>query len=369
MKAVMINLFLLLLLLVACDDPNLEEPAIEDLGMVGVMGFDYEDEENVRVTVTLPQPRHDAEEQEQIYSTVVKLPHQAIMDVSTLTEKVLTTTQLRVVLFSEEFARRVGVRKLIENLYRDPHVGTNVYIAVVKGSVEEMLNGEYNDKPEINNYLNELLTPRIMTAFNPFTTIHDFIFRNTDNVSDPSVPYLEIIGGDSVKITHVALFRGDKMVDKIDPEEAKLIGAMKKRKKLPDFAIMIPGEEQEEEMLILKFVETRYDVKANGDLNNPEIYVHLYIRGSIVDYDGFRDLSDVDTRQNIEDKISEQLEHKLIMVIERLQELQVDPFGLGESFRIKEPYNWSKERWNESFSRAEITTHIEVRIISTGTIK
>jgi spore germination protein len=340
--------------------------------MIGIMGFDYVDSENVKVSVTLPQPSLEAEEPVQKFSTVAKMPHQAIMDVSTLTEKTLTPAQLRVLLFSEEYARKEGLRNIIENLYRDPHVGTNIFIAVVKGTVEDILKGEYEDKLEINHYLIELLTPRTITAFSPFTTIHDFIYRNTDEVSDPSAPYIERVEADSLKITKVALFKNDKMVDTLDPEEAKLIEAMKKHKKLPDFAITFPvseGARQNEEMLILKFVNTRYHLKVNGDLKKPKLFIYLYVRGSVVDYDGKKDLANQEERIEIEKKLEKQLENKVIMVVRELQNLGIDPVGFGESFRIRNANDWSKEKWMAAFKQADITTHVETRIISTGTIR
>ncbi|MEB1810177.1 MAG: Ger(x)C family spore germination protein, partial [Bacillaceae bacterium] len=116
-------------LLFGCDDPNVQKPVIEDLGMIGVMGFDYVDDERMKVNISLPQPQHDAEEQVQSFSTVVRMPHQSVMDISTLTEKVLSPLQLRVLLFSEEYATKVGIWKVLENLYRDPQVGTNIFIA------------------------------------------------------------------------------------------------------------------------------------------------------------------------------------------------------------------------------------------------
>ncbi|WP_157800875.1 Ger(x)C family spore germination protein [Bacillus solitudinis] len=365
-------LVLTMMVLFGCQTPELEDPVIEDLGMVGVIGFDYVDDEDVKVTVTLPQPNQDAQEAYQKFTTVVKMPHQAIMDMSTLSEKVLTFAQLRVVLFSEEYARKIGVWKVLENLYRDPRVGTNVYIAIVKGNVEEILGGDYKDKPEINIYLHELLTPRPMMAFSPITTLHYFINRKTDEVSEPSVPYLEKVDERSIKITKTAIFKSDKLVDTIDPEEAKLFEGLKKKKVLPDIAIMLPGEKtakQEEAMVILKFVENRFHSKVNGDLENPEIYVHLYVRGSIVDYGGQRNLDSVKERKEIEQKIGKQLEDKVIKIMKNFQDIGIDPAGIGEQFRLQNSKEWSKEKWNEAFKNAKITVHVEARIISSGTIR
>ncbi|WP_216829313.1 Ger(x)C family spore germination protein [Alkalihalobacterium elongatum] len=371
MKLVSRGVLLLLIgLLLGCDDPNIQKPVIEDLGMIGVMGFDYVDDERVKVVVTLPQPQHDAKEQVQSYSTIVRMPHQSVMDISTLTEKVLSPLQLRVILFSEEYARKVGVWKALENLYRDPQVGTNIFIAVVKGSTEDIIKRDYKDKPEINVYLNELLKPRVMTAFSPFTTIHYFINKQTDEVADPSTPYLELVNENSLKITKVALFSGDKMIATLDPEEAKLVQAMKRRRNLPDISVMIPGVNKgdKEEMAILKFVATKFGIEANDDLSEPELFLHFYIRGSIVDYDGARDLANLEERRELENKISNRLEERVIKTVKQFQELGVDPAGFGEHFRIKAPREWDKEKWSEIFKQTDITTHVEIRIISTGTI-
>jgi spore germination protein len=220
-------------------------------------------------------------------------------------------------------------------------IGANIFIAVTKGTAEELLKGQYKDKQEINIYLTELLTPKTLTAFSPFTTLRDFIYRSTDEVSDPSVPYLEKVNENSIKITKVALFENDKMVDALNPEESKLVEAMKKRKKLPDLSVMIPpsagSKEKNDEMLILKFVGTKYHTKVNGDLNNPEIFVYMYISGSIVDYDGERKLDDLETRKEVEKRPGEHLEDKIIMTVMKFQKLGIDPVGFGDPFRIRMP--------------------------------
>ncbi|MDT8860657.1 Ger(x)C family spore germination protein [Alkalihalobacillus sp. MEB130] len=358
-----------LLVLIGCSDPNLEHPVIEDLGMVGVMGFDYVDQESVKISLTLPQPSQDAAEQVQQFSSTVNLPHEAMMDISTLTEKTLTPAQLRVLLFSEEFARKRGLMKIIENLYRDPQVGSNIFVAVTKGNAEDILTGEYKDKPEINIYLTELLTPRTMTAFSPFTTIHDFINRNTDEVSDPATPYIEQVNG-SIKITQVALFNDDKMVDTISPEEAKLFEAMKGKKDLPPITFTIPSADgNSQEQFIMKFTTTRVDPQVNGDLSNPEIFIYLYVRGIVVDYDGSRYLSEPANRTDVEGEADKFLEQHVLRTVALFQEQGIDPIGFGDYFRLQNAKGWSKEKWIEAFKQAEITTHVETRIVSTGTIK
>ncbi|AST92476.1 MULTISPECIES: Ger(x)C family spore germination protein [Sutcliffiella] len=363
MKPKLLIAFLLLPIVVSCQNPNVEYPVIEDLGMVGIMGFDYVDERQVKVTMTLSPTREEEKEKVQQGTSTVEVPHQAVLEMSTISEKILSLAQLRVLLFSEEYAAKVGIWETIEHLYRDPNVGANVFVAVISGSAEEALSLPYEDKPEINVYLNELLTPRIAVAFNPFTTIHDFIYRLTDNISDPTTPYLEVINENSLKITRVALFKGDKFISTISPEEAKLVEALKKRRNIPDMSISL-----NEGVTTLRFVKTRILIETNGDLQNLTISTNLFVNGSVIDYEGHKKLDTLQNQVELEQKVSEQLNEQLRKVIKHFQELEIDPIGLGEKVKVRNSSNWTKENWNKVLKDAEIKTNVKVTIVSPGTI-
>ncbi|UOE94492.1 Ger(x)C family spore germination protein [Alkalihalobacillus sp. LMS39] len=360
-------IFIFFFIMSACS-PEIDKPVIEDLGMVGVLGFDYVDDEKMKVTVTFPQPQKDAEEKTQRYSAEVTLPHEAILEVSSMSEKVLSTSQLRVVLFSEEYAREVGLWRALHSLYRDPQIGTNVFVAVVKGTAEEFLMKEYKDKPEINVYLNEMLRPKAEETFNPYSTIHHFIFRAKDDVSDPTAPYLEIVD-DTIKLTSVALFKDEKMVDTITPEEGKLVEAFKKRKRVPNIKVELTEEDGSTSTLLLMFVESRFNVKGNTDMANPKMFLHLYVRGMIEDYNGEHDLGVKSERKKVEKQVEEALEANVMKLVTKFQKHKTDSAGFGESFRIANAKEWDKEKWRDVFAQTEMTTHVEVTIVSTGSTK
>ncbi|WP_176483710.1 Ger(x)C family spore germination protein [Bacillus sp. FJAT-45066] len=349
-------------LLFGCNDPSVEYPVIEDLGMVGIMGFDYVDEKHAKVTVTLSPSRE--EESSQMGTAIVEVPHQAVLEVSTQSDKLLSLAQLRVILFSEEYATKIGIFEMLEHLYRDPLVGSNVLIAVVKGSVEDILSQPYNNNPEINIYFNELLTPRTIVTFNPFSTVHSFINKYTDQISDPITPYLELIE-DSVKITKVALFKGDKLIRAITPEEAKLIEGLKKRKKIPDMSVNY----QDDKIAVLRFVNTDFKLVTNSDLENLTIHLNLNVKGSLVDYEGTMKFDKVQHQIEIEQKINEELNNNLETVIQLFQELEIDPLSLGKKVYIKNAKNWSKEEWNKAFKNANVVVDVQTTIVSPGTIR
>lgn len=366
-------LFLSVIFIIGCSPFDLEEDIVtlEHYGMVGVLGFDLTDEGGTKMTVSIPQYNEEAEQLTQTFTVEGRLPHETIIRFSSRSEKILTFDQLRTVLFSEDFAREKGLGVILKTLYRDPSIGTNVRIGVVKGSVEELLNKKYSAHPETSNYLRQLLKPRTATAFNPFTSLHDFIFRMTDQISDPSTPYLEIVK-DSVDITKVAIFEEDKMIDTVVPEDAKIVEGMKHRKRIPDIVELIkevnPDTNKDEDvMVILKFVDAQYDTTSNGNSEDPKIHAHLYIRGIINNYEGYYNLEKMSERKELEKKIEDQIEGRMAELIKTFQEQRVDPLGLGYTFRFRyKGGDWEKELWKDIFNRAEVTVNSKVTIVSTG---
>lgn len=220
MRKRLVVMVLALLITAGCA-PEIEAPTLEDMGMIGVMGFDYVDGHRMKVTVSMPMPTQGAKEKTQVFTAISKLPSESLISLSTKTERTMVFSQLRVVLVGEELARKSGLQKIVIDLYRNPAVGDNVFIAVVKQTAEEVISGKYPDKPEINSYLNNLLRPRRETAFEPFTPLHDYIFTSTNEVSDPSLPYLEKRGGEIV-VSNVAVFKGHKMIGKLTEREGKI---------------------------------------------------------------------------------------------------------------------------------------------------
>jgi spore germination protein len=358
-----------------------EIPSLEDLGMVGVMAFDYVDEKKMKITVSVPQPSEDATEKTQFYSTEVAMVHQAIVALSAQSERTLSTAQLRVILFGEELARKEGVKDIIKHLYRDPAVGDNVFIAITKGSAEELMKAKYPDKPQINQFLNDLLHPRESTAFNPFTTVHDFIYDLTNEVSDPLAPYLEQ-KEKTVEISKIALFNHEKMVGTISPEEAKIVQGLQNVVQIPSFLSIIHQAEEEKNKekrnkeenkptrILIDFVKTKFKVTSNGDLNEPELDIKIYLRGSIVEYTGDKtNFENSETLNSIQTVVEKELEKNLEKLLKKFKDLSIDPIALSESLRRKYRGEWSKEKGLRALKKAKVNYHTELEIISTGTIR
>jgi spore germination protein len=366
-----IKYLILLSLLSGCGTDGIQQASIENYGLVGIVGYDLETSDNnqYKVTVALPQSHPEAEELTQVFTVIDKEPYEAMLEIARKTEKALDFSQLRVILFSEDLVREKGILGIMERLYRDPNIGANVYIGVTKGPPEEVIKGDYKDKPQIILYLHDLMEPHLEATFRPFTTIHDFIYEATDRTSDPKVPYLEKIEG-TIDISHVALFENDKMVDLLKPDEGKYMQAMARAKRLPSIGFNIQEKSGDEPYVALDLINSRSKIKSNGDLENPMVNIRLKLDGMAMSYTGEQNLEEANSRKIVEDAIGKRVEEECLKLIKKLQELKVDPVRFSESFRSRVSGDWSEDEWrNVIYPKVTFEVEATIEITSTGILE
>ncbi|MFY0520730.1 Ger(x)C family spore germination protein [Lysinibacillus sp. UGB7] len=363
-----LSISVFLVLLVGCSEKEIKVP-LEDVGMVGIMAFDYIDEDKTQLTVAIPQYSPQAEQNTQIFSVATDLVSNGIVEIEKLSDKKIVFNQLRVVLVNEELARNGDVRKLIQHLYRNAEVGNKVLIAVVKERGEEMLRYKYPDKPNINFYLNDLLQPSINTAFNPNTNIHDFMYEITNPVMDPILPFIDK-NNDKIEIKGVAVFKGNTMFEVIKPEEALIIQAIQGRKNLAPLDINM-NQGHGEEKLMIDLIENSVKIKSNKNMKSPKLTIKLKIKGTLSEYKGEREnvLNTTDRLAVLENDVNKALEKDIKKFFDKLNDIKVDPSGLSEYFRMYHHGKWTKDNTREIISKLEVDVQVKTSIISTGTLK
>ena len=349
---------------------EIERPSLEDMAFIGVIGFDYINEKDVKVSVSTPVPSR-SKEKTQVYSTVATVMSEAMLKMSTKAERTMSLSQLRVILFNEEYARKVGIRKVVLDLYRNPSVGENAFVAIVKGSTEDLIRASYQNKPELNTYLNDLLRPRVETAFSSFTSIQDSVYMMTNEVSDMNLPYL-VKEDDDIQITKVALFKDDKMIGSVSQREGKLIQALLGRKRLPRMSFEFQeqsGEGSKTEQVVLDFVWSKSKVRSNGNLDHPMISMKLELRGMLVGYTGSKDLKSNKELNQLKKQLESEIKKETQKLLQRLQKEGVDPASLEEGLRQKYYGKWTRPIAMELYQKAAFNITINMEIVGYGTIK
>lgn len=357
-----------LILLAGCTTKEVRVP-LEDVGMVGIVGFDYIDEKTMKLSIAIPQYSPQAQKNTEVFSVTTDLASKGIIDIEALSDKKITFNQLRVILIDEEFAKKGNLQKTIRHLYRNPQAANRVLIAIVKGgSTEDMIKADYPDKPNLNFYLNDLLKPTINTAFNPNTNIHDFVYTLTNPVFDPIMPVVEK-KEEKIEITSVALFKDKNMLDTISAEEAVLIQDLQGKNKLASLSLEL-NQGHGAERLVFNVVKSKVNIKSNKSIDSPKLTISLDYKGTLVEYRGARDSNLYSSAglTKIEKDVDKHIKNEVDQFLAKLKEHKIDPIGLSENFRKYYQGKWTKEMTEEIMSKLQVDVEVNMSIISTGTL-
>ncbi|MEW9501557.1 Ger(x)C family spore germination protein [Jeotgalibacillus marinus] len=350
------------------------DTSVEHVALVSVMGIDYIDEKNMKLTVAIPVPTGESTAENtkdtQIFSTETKLMQEGIIDISSQADKRIKLNGLEVIMFDQKFAESGKMLSVLENLYRDPTVGGHVRIVVVKGSSEKVLTADYTEEPSIISYLITLMRPQINNTYGPFTTIHEFMYAQTNPVLDTLIPYLE--KEESLpKVAGMALIDSNskEMIQKFNLEQGKLIHSLQGTREIPPFSFNLSENSSEEERVVIDLITSKSKIKGNKNINDPHLTVELKFNGALTEYLGDKDLSNGEDFAKLEKQIGEHLENHTIDLLNELSDLRADPVGFSEKFRMYYDGEWTEDLTEQIVSTAQFDVTVEMKILNVGSLK
>jgi len=341
--------------------------SVEDLSMVSSIAFDYINEDEVRMTVSIPQPTGDSGEITQNYSVNTTLIQKGFTEISSQAGKMISLNQLRTILFSEEYAKKGDVTRTAKHFYRDPTIGNNIRLAIVKDNAEDVLKASFPNIPSTTMYLYDLLQPKMHTSFSPFTTLHDFVNTATDNVSHSSMPYLEK-KEDSLKIESVALFDSEKMLEIISRKESSFIQALKGKDNLAPIDITL-GKGSDKEELHLELIVSKVKITSNKKMDSPQLSIRIKLQGALMEYEGNKELSRKKELEMLQKEISKHVEKEVEDLLEKLRKLEVDPVGFSEYFRMYHKGKWNEKLTKKIIASVEYKVSVNFDLLNTGVLK
>lgn len=364
-----ISLFLLasIILTAGCSDHEQTKPSLEDLALASSLGFDVGDHGEMKMTVGIPLPPDDSPVSTQVFTIHTSMIQEGLVELSSESDKMIVLNQLRTLLFSEEFAKSGKVTEVVEHLYRDSTLGNNVRLVIVKDNAEDVLNADYTENEHMDAYLNDLFQPDLHNSFSPFTSIHDYMNTQTSPVYHTMIPYLEK-KGDSLKITKIALFDNKKMIDAISTEKSLLIQALSGQNKLSPLAIKFKENEMDNEVF-LEQIESKVKISSNKNIANPKVTIALKIKAVLIEYKGDRDLANVEQYKRLEKEINTHLTKEIEETLQHLQQLELDPVGISEYFRMHYNGKWTEELTRQVTSNMKYDVTVDLKIRNKGTLR
>lgn len=363
-KNVMSSLMLLLALCSissGCVDPMI----VDEIQMVSALGYDAADDGQLKITTAVPLYLPSKEVQTETYTAIVPILKSTPKFINAESSQPFVVGKIEVVLISSELAEQ-GVNSLIDSLSRDPYVGAQIYVAIVQGETQALLEKKLGQNDN-GSYLSSMLEHAVETIGLPDTNLHRFLYAYYADGLDPVLPLIQL-KEDKAAIIGTALFKGDRMVGHIPLGNEMSIFKMllENSTKQDTFALPVSSSGDKKTYASINKLNSKRSIHVQMQGETPKITIYLSMEGHVREYSGTEKTEQI--KPNIKEQLEQMIQIEAEKLIEQFQEAGIDPLGIGE--KAKSRYrNWNAKKWEEQYRMSNIAVHVNVTITEAGVTK
>jgi spore germination protein KC len=261
-----------------------------------------------------------------------------------------------------------GMENLNDYLRRDPDIRRMNWMVISKGKAKDIMKAS----PELERVPTLYLVNTMDQAVKMGKFPNDFvgIFWSSTSAKGKAgyLPYVELRRDDSILISGLAYFRGDKMVGTTDPIDIPLyMGITGMNPAGGQAYVQVPGTS---EFVSFNGRNRKAITKVTIENGRPHVKVKVNIDGNLREKSIEQVTLSNEVIIQIEKELEKHVKEAYQDLISRTQEKKSDIFGFGEYVRAKEWRYWNQqvktaENWQNIYQNipADITVQIHIRRI------
>ncbi|MCI3921618.1 Ger(x)C family spore germination protein [Paenibacillus sp. TRM 82003] len=277
----------------------------------------------------------------------------------------------RVLLFGEA-AAKAGTAEMVDIVARIPQNRITTMVFVADGQAADVLSVETPLEQSTADAIREI---GVLSAGIPRTLKHFIDFTLSDGI-EAAVPYVGVRESDPGKeskpkpgivMKGMALFRDDKMVGTIDPEESRTFLWVINQANTSEVTVDLPNHGP----LTLMFQETEASLRPF--IRNGEVEMSMKFKARAIVLDNESDYSSVtDDLSLLREHTEKEVRRRIRDLVEKLQnEKHADAIGFGDAIYRKYPERWHELRdvwYDYAFRTLPVHVDVAVQVESPGTI-
>jgi spore germination protein KC len=271
--------------------------------------------------------------------------------------------------FGESFAKK-GMNQFLDPLIRFPDARFSHVVTTYGITAKELLQSPYllESIPAIG--IRNILLSRSAIDIK----IDEFLDGVAARDRSPITAAVSLNAKDKENPTYLinraAVYRGNKLVGFLSPEETNLFRMWSKDVNALSLYTQLERENRDFKGLVTigaLDVKTKVQTKIKNQI--PEATIVYTIHARIIENETELDMSKPEHLHRLEAKIARETEEKLNKMMTRLQkEFKSDIYGLGKEVHIQNPYYWKKvqDSWFAIYPEVPVTTKVEIKIEQMG---
>ncbi|MBD8071486.1 Ger(x)C family spore germination protein [Bacillus sp. PS06] len=360
MKNLIIFICVFILLVFTYTFGRVDKEILDDVNVASAIGIDKVEGKTIKGTAIIPVFQADKSIGNENFVEESTLAKEVINKLQNKSADPMVTGGIKVALYSEEIARE-GINDYADALQRDASIGSKVFLGIVDGQTEDLLKETLGNRGT-GYYLRTLIEHNMEIRDLPDMNLHLYMFRNNAMGMDPYLPYLRKTGN-KAQIIGLAIFKGDKMVDVIDPVNLFFFKALVQN--FSEGTHTLHLKDANEDASIMRIVSTRH-INVEERNGQPQVTFNIYLQGILSEYSGEK------TTPAVVEEIVSGLEKEIIdrseKMLKKFQELNTDPVGLGYIAK-RSKLRFDEEQWKNVYQHIDIKVTSKVDLIETGVIE
>ncbi len=267
----------------------------------------------------------------------------------------------KVYIISEDFARD-GFHEMIDILVHNPQINDRAFMAVCKGKSEDILKYKMPGYANSTEFIEGMIkNSKYFNFFAPQYTMMDLIVRMDAEGRNTVLPYIEI-KENGLEITGIAIFKQDKMMAKLDIEQAKIVNLLKENKVQGMLDIQKGPKEY-----INYYAESRRKVKCYKEGGKFKFVINLNLKGTIASNELYKNFNkDPKVLKEFTKEMENSIKKSCEDFINKSKcEYKVDFLDLGRVAAAK----YGRESgvdWNKVFCESDIEVNVKVKVDTEG---
>lgn len=255
-----------------------------------------------------------------------------------------------------------GVKNIIDILYNNPNINDSAYAAICKGKTKDMLAAKIDGYTSSADFIYGLLRNlRYYNFFKEEYKIVDLFFIVDSEGRNLSLPYIESTP-EGIQVTGLAIFKGDKMVGKLDMQDTRMLNLLKE-----DFAKGTLTAQYGRDEYVNFYANTKRKVHCDKKEGKYIFTIGLDISGDITTNTTKMKLTTENKDiKKFEKDLADQTKEKCYKFIGDMQKkYEVDCLDLGKYGAAKYGRHTGID-WNKAVSDSKIIVNIKVNVQKMG---
>ncbi|WP_159081734.1 Ger(x)C family spore germination protein [Paenibacillus sp. CAA11] len=293
-------------------------------------------------------------------------------------------------------AARQGISPIVDVYFRNTEQRETVLLFVTEGTAEEMLRMLIPPEKLPGASLAEIIRKENETAsIYPSINMLEFGQRLNSDAKGAAIPVISIAGDDStegreslesldvnkstsppakIKLTKLAIFQGDRIVDLLDPAESRGITWLIGKTKESVISIPFPDAEESEadsQLSSVRIRSTSIRIKPIKRDDHYVMQVKAKVNGVLLGTDVTEDLSKPRVIKQLQTQLEKRIAQEMETGMTAIRRLRVDVAGFADKVHRKYPRDWRKikERWAEELAQIELDIHVDATIKRPGILQ